>query len=70
MELGDDIEETKSERAGKPPSSTKSAKTTANSARKQQRPPSGKSNRKGTAEPVEGDTFLTDMLLKGEKGHA
>ena len=64
MELGD-LEEVKSERAGAQPASTKSSRT-ANSSRKQ-RPPSGKSNRKGTAEPVDGDTFLTDMLFKGDK---
>ena len=63
MELAD-VDEPRSEKSGLPPQSTKSAKT-ANSARK--RPPSGKASRKHTEESKnEGDTFLTDMLFKGE----
>ena len=63
MELAD-LDEPKNEKGGMQPQSTKSAKT-ASSARK--RPPSGKAGRKPTEESKnEGDTFLTDMLFKGE----
>ena len=72
LELGG-LDEPRSDRGGLPPTSTKSAKATANSARKPQRPPSGgsrqskQSGRRSTAQANdESDTFLTDMLFKGE----
>ena len=59
----DEFEDMKSEREA--PQSTKSAKNTATSMRKP--PSSGKANRKVPGDKGDsGDTFLTDMLFKGE----
>ena len=64
LELGE-FEDMKSEKEAMPPKSTKSAQNTANSMRKP--PSSGKTNRKVPNEKGDsGDTFLTDMLFKGE----
>ena len=66
LELGE-LEEVKGDKEGLPPTSTKSAKNTANSVRKP--PSSGKTNRGGTpagSQKPDGETFLTDMLFKGD----